>query len=65
MGIEKEAPVPSLILSSSNHTTSSKTVKAKPVFYDAEMNKLSLSPQKQHFTMYSAIPSPSLEVQPI
>jgi len=52
MGIEKEAPVPSLILSSANHATSSKTAKAKPRFHGAEMN-LSLSPQKQQFTMFS------------
>lgn len=47
MEIEKQALIPSFILSSPNHITSTKTEKPKPVFYSAKMNKLSLSPQKQ------------------
>lgn len=50
VGIEKQALIPSFILSSLNHTTSSRTVQPKPLFYSANMNKVSLSPQKQLFT---------------
>lgn len=58
VGIEKKALMASCILSSPNHTTPSKTVKAKLEFYSAEMNKLSPSSQKQQFKMYFPFPIP-------
>lgn len=60
MGIEEQALTPSLILSSPKHITPSKTVKAKPVFYGAKMDKLSLSPQKQQFTRLLPFPIPRI-----
>lgn len=58
VGLEKQALIPSFILSSPNHTTSSRTVQPKPVFYSVKTNKLSLSPQKQQFTMLLPFPIP-------